>query len=1602
MDKNLEFLHRFISTYPGYDWTSSVLAYFLDPAAEKENEKLLELNSRFFLVIGERVFACNGTKGYLISKIYWSLMLSTEKEYSFTQALNDLQWYTGKEHSEKDILSLVRDDKLLLDSEMRCFKLNPHEEISRLFIAPGPHLFDLLWGFFLRGNDGDIDFSRVLEEAPFLKNHPAFLQNIKGNEAEISIDENSGSTKISKTLSEHEDGEDSICSESIECETLLNETETFVENKDWYFLHRFLLSYPEKVWSLAIVKFLFSLPTDEITKQFLESAPRDFLVIGDQVIAVARGAKEFMTAKIYWTLVILKKGVYRFDRARKHFDAYTGKKHKIIDLQSIIHDERLTISMEDGCFSLNHARPTSTREVISTGTEVYELLVTFVLKEGKGKVEAHSVLDEAPFLKNHPICYQKMKNLEISQQSVLPIKSTEISVPQSSIDPVCDKNLTFLRCVLLNYPEKDWTLSALKYLLAKSSEENTKKFLESESKRFIIVGTRVFVPSGNGVKGYLTTKIYWNLVFSGNKEYSFDSALKDFDNFTGKTGHTDNDLYSLVQDSGLFNDWVNRCFTLNFGHRVKVREPIQPGPQLYDYLLHFLSLRNGCQALNVEMIIEEAPFLRQHPRLIDMMKESKQNQQSEVTSVQSFKEIPLIKETPKPDSCESDLRKNLDFLHHLLLAYPGKKWTVSQLSFLLGESNEEKTEQTLMESSLKLFLTVKGYVFPVVDGAKGFMINKIFWTLAILTSPKYSFLSALKAFDKFTGKSGHSESDLYALVQDDRIINDWENRCFTLNPKKKVPILQSLTPGPEVYDLLLKVKINGKLQSASELIQTAPFLKNHPRCFNRSGDHPVSRSELVPVPSFKADEKPKIIAVTEVTNNRKNDSKTISLERVYDYLSTMPEEKRLPGVALESIKNHFSFVGKDKNFSELLEADKLRRFIVDIGLVFVRVNYRVSSLEDYFIDLLCFHLKVTSEKMRFNHCSKFLENKLKTIKRFTAVPDLEKRLRSDSRFFVVQKKEREYICYNRDPQKKKEVTKPAKIVEPQVSKPVDDRIKVSSQPKIHPLNEKLVLSERNKIVSPFSFPVSSRANSITTPQTMDSLVAKLENSFKTELYSVPIDSKPVKRLPSVTTKPIEVLNHSHEKPQTIPYFVNDQRMNDSFDQLSLFTADCGQVVGSTSLSFARIVHENYSEEFMNFDNEKPKDPLFFNEKKEFTSLHCLFYENPQQKQKQENPLYYKLLNYFEKSSSKPDSSSSSLLVIDETPLQFLAQYSSAFPFDYDRDRVEVLINPLYFQRKQSFYSSYSSNVRPLLIPWSALVSSGSFDLLIAFLNLHEHKGDYYEFLSFLFLSFPEKNRTTECSYDEFCEEIAKNNIQLSQRILFLLDTFILESVTNRNKFPVENHSFQLFSSESTFVFCLDLQFSDEISKLSLLPVEDLQGIYSFLVGNFTARDEEFVGVVADQTKKGIFLGNVSFDFIESEAYDEAEVDYQNNKNRLHMKGIFPLSLVYALLRKEDLIVVVQQFYNPLMFLSSSWIDNWDCVFFSSFSSKSSVHNVMKRLGIESSFSQDLFQSSLINLDEEDLLMYFPVGKRNHSLSQPLPWGLNSSDLKNFYHLTCRE
>jgi hypothetical protein len=1593
MERNHYFLHRFISTYPGYDWTSSVLAYLLDPAAEKENDKLLELNPRFFLVIGDRVFACNGAKGYLISKIYWSLVLSNEKEYSFTQVLHDLQSYTGKEHSESDILSLVRDDKLLQDSERRCFNLNPLEKIARLFIAAGPHLYDLLWGFFLSESRGDIELSVALEEAPFLWNHPAFLQKIKDYKDEKSSGENSNSAKISETLSEHEDGNDSISSESIECETLMNETETFVEKKDWYFLHRFLLSYPEKVWNLAIVKFLLSLATDEITKQCLESAPLDFLVIGDQVIAVAKGAKEFMTAKIYWTLEILKKEKYRFDRALKHFDKYTGKKHKITDLQSLIHDERLTISTEHGYFLLNQAKPTATREVISTGTEVYELLVNFVLNEGTGKVEAHSVLDEAPFLKNHPICYNKMKILEIGQQSVLPTKSTEIN---SILQSFVDKNLTFLRCFLLSYPEKDWTLSVLKFLLSKSTEENTKKFLESDPKAFIIVGTRVFVPVGNGVKDYLTTKIYWNLVFSGNKEYSFDNALKDFDNFTGKAGHTDNDLYSLAQESGLFNDSANRCFTLNFGHRVATRDSIQPGPQLYDYLLLFLSQRKGAQALNVEMILEEAPFLKQHPRLIDMLKESAPDRQTEATSLQSVKEIPLIKKTPKLDSQESDLQKNLSFLHHLLLSYQGKEWTLSLLTFLLGESNEENTKHILFGSWDKPFFIMKGHVFAIVDGAKGFVTNKIYWSLVLAKSKKYPFSSALKAFDEFTGKSGHSESDLYALVQDDRISNDWENRCFILNPKKKVPILETLTPGPEVYDLLLKVKISGKLQSANELIETAPFLKNHPKCFNRSVDHQISRTELL-VPLSKAVEKPKIVTATEITDNRKNDSKTVSLDGVYDYLSTMPEVKRLSGVALESIKNHFSFVGKDSSFSELLEADKFRRFIVDIGFVFVRVDYRVSSIEDYLMDLLCFHFNVTSEKMRFNHYMKFLENRLKTMKRRMLVPDLEKRLRSDSRFLVVyqQKKEREYISYNRNQQKKKEVIKPAKTVEPQVSKPVNDQINVIPQRK-NPLNGKLVVSEREKVVSPFSFPVSNLVNAATTAQTMGSLVAKLENSFKTEMNSIPKDSKPVKRLPTVTTKSSNVLKDSQEKPQTIPQFFNEQRKDGSFDQLSLFTADSRQVIGSSSLPFARIVHENYSEEFVNFDNEKPQDPLFFNEKKDFTSFHCLFYENPQRKQ--ENPLYYKLLNCFGKSSSN-SYSSSSFLVIDETPLEFLAQYSSTFPFDFDRDRVEVLINPLYFHRKESFYSSYSSNVRPLLIHWSTLVSYGSFDLLIEFLNLQQHKGDYYEFLSFLSQSFPEKDRTTVCSYDEFFHELTKNNIQLSQRILFLLDIFILESVTNRNKFP--DDSFQLFSSESTFIFCLDLQFSDEVSRLSLLPVEDLQGIYSFLVNNFTARDEEFVGVIAERKKKGIFLGNVSFDFSEFEAYDDDEGEDSNNKNRLHMKGILPLSLVYSLLRKKDLIVVVQQSYSPLMFLSSSWIETWDCVFFSSFSSKSSVHNAMKRLGIESSFSQDLFQSSLINL-EEDLLMYFPIGKSNHSLSQPLPWGLNSSDLKNFYHLTCSE
>jgi hypothetical protein len=1541
MDKNLEFLYRFISTYPEYDWTSSVLALLILPNTEKEIEKLLELNPKFFLVIAERVFPCNGAKGYLISKIYWSLVLSNEKEYTFTQALNDLQWYTGKEHSEKDVLSLVRDEKLLLDSARRSINLNPLEQITRVLITAGPPLYDLLWGFLLRY--GELKSSTVLKEAPFLKNHPAFLQKIRNYEN-------------GKTEAFSEEDSESLTSGPPVSEPLAKNKRSV--------LHRFLLSYPEKDWNIVIMKSLLSFPTNEVTKQYLESAPKEFLVIGDRVIAVVgQGTKEYMTAKIYWTLVILKYDVYRFDQALNDLDEYTGKKNKIHKLKSLVNDERLIKSSENTGFSLNPARIAANREIISNGTEIYGLLTDFLLKEGK------------------------------ESEQCVPGKAAEITFPGNSLNPIGDKTLEFLRCFLLQYPKKDWTLSTFKYLLAKSTEENAKKFLESDPKAFIIVGTRVFVPSGNGVKDYLTTKICWSLIFSDNKEYSFDSALKDFDNFTGKEGHTDDDLYSLVQDRGLFNDWVNRCFTLKPGHHAKAREPLQAGPQLYDYLLHFLAQRNGNQALNPDMVVEEVPFLRQHPRFINMMKEYPQSQQPDPISLKEFQEIKQDNEGPNLDVKDSATRqKNLDFLHNLLLSYPGKDWTVPLLSFLLGELSEEKTKLILIESSRKPFLIMEGHVFAVVGGAKGFVTNKIYWTLVITKSNKYPFSSALKAFDECTGKSGHSESDLYALVQDDRIINDWDNRCFILNPKKNVPILETLTPGPEVYDLLLKVKINGKLQRASELIDTAPFMKYHPKCFNLSVKHQISPTEPhEPMPAINVVENPTLATPIEATENQKTpeNPRSISLDEVFNYLTTMPKRKTLRGVELKTVMEHFSFPGKDKCFPDFLESDQFQRFVVDAGLVFVRADYKESSLEDYFVDLLCFHLKAANELIRFNQCEKFVENKLKGMKLLTPVPNLEKRIRSDSRFLIINiigKKDKEYIRYNRDYDEKNKMAGPVKNLKPQVSNPVKDTKTL--------LGEKLGVHEKMEPSFPFPFSASNSVELTSTSQSISSLVEKLNSSLKSD--------NPVKKLSIGATKTKKVLSQPEKNSKVVPK-VEEMRNHYSDGQLSLFTADSRR---TSSLPFARIVHEHYSEEFMNFDNEKPKDPLFFNEKKEFTSLHCLFYENPQQKQKHENPLYSKLLNYFGKSSSKPDcsssSSSSSFLVINETPLEFLKQYSSTFPFDYDRDRVEVLINPLYFQRKQSFYSSYSSKVQPLLIPWGTLVSSGSFDLLIEFLNLQQHKGDYYEFLSFLSQSFPDKNRTTGCSYDEFCQEIAKNNIQISQRILFLLDTFILESVTNRNTFPDENHSFQLFSSESTFIFCLDLQFSDEISKLSLLPVEDLQGIYSFLVNNFTARDEEFVGVVADQKKKGIFLGNVSFDFIESEAYDEAEVDDQYNKNSLHMKGIFPLSLVYALLRKEDLIVVVQQFYNPLMFLSSSWIENWDCVFFSSFSSKSSVHNVMKRLGIESSFSQDLFQSSLINLDEEDLLMYFPVGKRNHSLSQSLPWGLNSSDLKNFYHLTCRE
>jgi hypothetical protein len=739
-------------------------------------------------------------------------------------------------------------------------------------------------------------------------------------------------------------------------------------------------------------------------------------------------------------------------------------------------------------------------------------------------------------------------------------------------------------------------------------------------------------------------------------------------------------------------------------------------------------------------------------------------------------------------------------------------------------------------------------------------------------------------------------------------------------------------------------------------------------------------------------------------------------ETIQDYLLSVLEKRRPEdGITTKELKAMHPEIShwKQKRFHGIINSNLFRPFILMTGKLFLRANYKSLSEEGYYRDLLYFQLLRRAVKPRsLEKCSEILweykfnqefitglsnDNRFltTTVRGITMVQlSAVNGTLSTMEKNTVFTEEMEEIEEESD---KREICgKPQETV---VSSDDDeDSLSLASDIKTFQKESETdgdvsTAMKSNTTLRHLAMSSSGHESSV------NDLVQKLQFSNynpKDQSISVPSVSKTTAK--EKNRRQIEnnrVLTHPTPKQQSNPI---SKEVKNAY---SLFVSENQGLsqhypVQSDLIPFGQIIHENYDDEFMNFDNVKPREPLYINGMNDDnSSLKALFIED------EENTIsttFYKLLHCFEQRSSVVDSriQGSSFLVVDESPLRFLQEYSLLFPFQYDRNDVDVLICPRFFEEKESVYSSYCVQVRPLLIPWYSLVSSGSPEKLIELLNLQQSARDLYEILFFF------SKQTDLLSYEEFLEAIETENIHLSKRVLKLLDLVVLESISNRERFPDEYHKFmespedfELFSSERK-LHVVDL--GDARHEL----VDDLQGIWTFLISSFIQPRNS-----TQESKKGILFRNITFES------SHIALPHSINPIETITKGIVSLSLLHSLLRRNDLMIFIQQQQQhsqiirsasptSLSFLSPSWIEIWDCIFLSP--SCATIVETMECLvgsGVSKSSSSSCQELSrtISSFPAGDRLMYFPQGRKYHSTKQPLNWGLNSSDLKNFYHLT---
>jgi hypothetical protein len=734
------------------------------------------------------------------------------------------------------------------------------------------------------------------------------------------------------------------------------------------------------------------------------------------------------------------------------------------------------------------------------------------------------------------------------------------------------------------------------------------------------------------------------------------------------------------------------------------------------------------------------------------------------------------------------------------------------------------------------------------------------------------------------------------------------------------------------------------------------------------------------------------------------------IQAIHDFLLSVLEKKSSEeGITLIELKAKLPAVSlwKTEQIKKIVKLDKLRRFIQANSKVHLRANYKSSSDEDYYRDVIYFQLlKRPNKPMLLNTCLGILVNSEKGDVNHQLINAVRHSFCNDKRFMLTGTRGAttvQIISGKSDLNMQKANNLDTNKLHKE--KKADDWqiVRGKEQKKAVILPEKVSLKTQDKIRTDGNagVVVPAESNGILHPPVtsfdlpVDDLLQKLKSVLtlsKNSSESLPVlsDAKTCKE-----TK-------KEDKSSLAPSFLDQYRNIRKENAWPLFVSEAlGLAVTDLRLPvFGQIIHENYDEEFINFENMKPREPLYFNTAIEHCrSFRALFLDD---KANTINVPFYKLFHCFEQRSSVR----SSFLVVDDNPLQFLQEYSLLFPFHYDRNDVEVLISPYCFHQKECDYSKYCGQVRPLLIPWHLLVSSSLPEKLIELLNLLQSDHDLYDLLSFV------SKRTSDLqSYDNFLEVIATENIHLSKRVREVLDLVVLESAFNREKFPDENQKFkenpeefELFSTERK-LHMMDLGGS--IHGLQLAEA-DLQGIYSFLINSFIQPQH-----VTEESEKGIIFRNITFESSYSAIPPSATPTLPVETTT---KGIISLSRVHSLLRRNDLMIFMQQQeHSQIMqspsstsqpFLSPSWIEFWDCIFLSSaIANSAEIKNCLAGSGVSKSSSSTSCQelSRIVSsFPAGDRLMYFPQGRKYHSTKQPLNWGLNSADLKNFYHLTWEE